>query len=250
MLSFTDICRRFGEVDAVDGVTLEVYAGATTVLLGPSGCGKSTLLRLAIGLEFPDRGTVQFHNEQLCAENLPRLRQRMGYVIQDGGLFPHLTAAENVTIMARHLGWDAERIAARQTQLAHMVQLPMELLARFPLELSGGQRQRVCLMRALMLDPDLLLMDEPLAALDPLIRVDLQAMLRRIFTELNKTVLLVTHDLAEAAYFARHVVLLRAGRVVQQGSVRDLLHHPAEPFVEQFINAQRHPMNALAEAGP
>lgn len=249
MLSFTDICRRFGEVNAVDSVTLEVPAGATTVLIGPSGCGKSTLLRLAVGLELPDRGSIHFRNEQICAGNVPRLRQRMGYVIQDGGLFPHLTAAENVTVMARHLGWDAGTITARQAQLGDLVQLPGALLERFPLELSGGQRQRVCLMRALMLDPDLLLLDEPLAALDPLIRVDLQAMLRRIFSELGKTVLLVTHDLAEAAYFARHVVLLRAGKVVQRGTVRDLLHHPAEPFVEQFINAQRQPMSALAEVG-
>lgn len=249
MLSFTEVSRRFGEVSAVDGVSLEILPGATTVLIGPSGCGKSTLLRLAIGLETPDGGSVRFHSEPLGADNLPRLRQRMGYVIQDGGLFPHLTASENVTVMARHLGWETDRITARQSRLAELVQLPATLLDRFPLELSGGQRQRVCLMRALMLDPDLLLLDEPMAALDPLIRIDLQQVLRGIFAELGKTVLMVTHDLAEAAYFAGLVVLLRTGKVVQQGSVRDLLSNPAAPFVEQFINAQRQPMSALAEAG-
>ncbi|OGT81620.1 MAG: ABC transporter ATP-binding protein [Gammaproteobacteria bacterium RIFCSPLOWO2_02_FULL_61_13] len=248
MLSFTDVGRRFGAVNAVDGVTLVVPSGTTTVLIGPSGCGKSTLLRLATGLEKPDRGVVCFHDEPLGAETLPRLRQRMGYVIQDGGLFPHLTGAENVTLMARYLGWGAGRITARQALLADLVQLHSDQLNRYPLELSGGQRQRVCLMRALMLDPDLLLLDEPLAALDPLIRVDLQEVLRRIFTTLGKTVLLVTHDLAEAAYFAGQIVLLRAGRVVQQGAVRELLEQPAEPFVEQFVKAQREPLRLLAEA--
>ena len=247
MLSFTGVDRRFGEVSAVDGVTLAVPAGAITVLIGPSGCGKSTLLRLATGLEKPDRGSVCFGTETLGAENLPRLRQRMGYVIQDGGLFPHLTGAENVTLMARYLGWDAGKIAARLAHLADLVQLHSGQLDRYPLELSGGQRQRLCLMRALMLDPDLLLLDEPLAALDPLIRVDLQNVLRRIFTSLGKTVLLVTHDLAEAAYFAGQIVLLRAGRIVQQGTLRELLERPAEPFVEQFVRAQREPLRVLAE---
>lgn len=248
MLSFTDVGRRFGAVNAVDGITLEVAPGATTVLIGPSGCGKSTLLRLATGLEIPDRGTVSFHQESLDAENLPRLRQRMGYVIQDGGLFPHLTAAENVTLMAGYLGWDAARIAARQALLADLVQLQPDQLDRYPLELSGGQQQRVCLMRALMLDPELLLLDEPLGALDPLIRADLQNVLRGIFTTLGKTVLLVTHDLAEAACFAGRIVLMRAGRIVQQGTLRELLERPAEPFVEQFVKAQWEPLRVLAES--
>jgi osmoprotectant transport system ATP-binding protein len=247
MLSFTDVGRCFGAVSAVDGVTLAVPAGATTVLIGPSGCGKSTLLRLATGLEKPDRGTISFRDEPLGADNLPRLRRRMGYVIQDGGLFPHLTGAENVTLMARYLAWDASRIAARQAELADLVQLESSQLDRYPLELSGGQRQRVCLMRALMLDPDLLLLDEPLGALDPLIRADLQNVLRRIFSTLGRTVLLVTHDLAEAACFAGQIVLLRAGRVVQRGTLRELLEKPAEPFVEQFVRAQREPLRVLAE---
>jgi osmoprotectant transport system ATP-binding protein len=247
VLSFTDVSRRFGAVSAVDGVTLAVPAGATTVLIGPSGCGKSTLLRLATGLEQSDRGTISFRGEPLGADNLPRLRQRMGYVIQDGGLFPHLTGADNVMLMARYLGWDASRIAARQAELADLVQLDSSQLDRYPLELSGGQRQRVCLMRALMLDPDLLLLDEPLGALDPLIRAELQNVLRRIFLSLGKTVLLVTHDLAEAACFAGQIVLLRAGRIVQQGALGELLEQPAEPFVEQFVRAQREPLRVLAE---
>jgi osmoprotectant transport system ATP-binding protein len=149
--------------------------------------------------------------------------------------------------MARYLRWPAVRVAEREAQLAELVQLSPELLGRFPLELSGGQRQRVCLMRALMLDPDLLLLDEPMAALDPLIRVDLQATLRRVFTELRKAVVLVTHDLAEAAYFAGRVVLMRDGRIVQQGAMSDLLERPVDRFVTQFINAQRAPLRALSE---
>lgn len=249
MLCFTDVMRRFGDVPALAGVSLEVPAGSTTVLIGPSGCGKSTLLRLAIGLDVPDHGSVQVGGEPLNADTLPALRLRIGYVIQDGGLFPHLTASANVALMARHLRWDEARVAQREAELAELVQLPAGLLRRYPLELSGGQRQRVCLMRALMLDPDLLLLDEPMAALDPLIRVDLQTTLGRIFSGFGKAVLLVTHDLAEAAYFAGRVALMREGRIVQQGSMRDLLDRPAESFVEQFINAQRAPLRALSEAG-
>lgn len=249
MLCFTDVMRRFGDVPALAGVSLEVPAGSTTVLIGPSGCGKSTLLRLAIGLDVPDHGSVQVGGEPLNADTLPALRLRIGYVIQDGGLFPHLTASANVALMARHLRWDEARVAQREAELAELVQLPAGLLRRYPLELSGGQRQRVCLMRALMLDPDLLLLDEPMAALDPLIRVDLQTTLGRIFSGFGKAVLLVTHDLAEAAYFAGRVALMREGRIVQRGSMRDLLDRPAESFVEQFINAQRAPLRALSEAG-
>jgi osmoprotectant transport system ATP-binding protein len=246
VLQYTDVQRRHGTVAAVDGVTLVVPAGTTTVLIGPSGCGKSTLLRLAIGLDRPDAGTVRVFDEPLQPASYLRLRRRTGYVIQDGGLFPHLTAAGNVTLMARYLGWDATRARARLDELADLVQLPAALLARYPLELSGGQRQRVCLMRALFPDPELLLLDEPLAALDPLIRVELQAVLQRVFGAPGRSVVLVTHDLAEAALLGGRIVLMRAGRIVQQGSMRDLLERPAEPFVTRFVNAQRAPLEALA----
>lgn len=249
MLAFTNVRRCFGDVAAVDGVSLALPAGATTVLIGPSGCGKSTLLRLAVGLVTPEAGTVTVFGETLAAGNLLTLRRRMGYVIQGGGLFPHLTAAGNATLLVRHLGWDEARIEDRQAQLAALVQLPRELLQRYPLELSGGERQRVSLLRALMPDPGLLLLDEPLVALDPIIRVDLQAVLKRVFAALGKTVLLVTHDLAEAAYFGSHIVLMRAGRIVQQGAMQDFIRQPAEPFVTQFVNAQRAPLRALVEAG-
>jgi osmoprotectant transport system ATP-binding protein len=163
----------------------------------------------------------------------------MGYVIQDGGLFPHLTARANVTVLARHLGWDAARIAARTEELEALTRFPEGGLDRYPGELSGGQRQRVALMRALMLDPDVLLLDEPLGALDPITRHDLQGDLKEIFQTLQKTVLLVTHDVAEAAHFADAVALMLEGRVVQHGTVRDLVEQPADPFVTRFLEAQR-----------
>jgi osmoprotectant transport system ATP-binding protein len=169
----------------------------------------------------------------------------MGYVIQEGGLFPHLTVERNVTLMARQLRWTRPRIGERLGTLEELVRFPPGLLGRYPAELSGGQRQRVSLMRALMLDPDLLLLDEPLGALDPLIRYDLQQELGAIFERLGKTVLLVTHDLAEAAYFAHHLVLMREGRLVQQGRPRALLEAPADPFVTRFVNAQRRPLDVL-----
>ncbi len=248
MLTLDGVTKRYDGTVAVDGVTLRAAPGATTVLIGPSGCGKSTLLRLMIGLVRPDAGTVRFDDAPLGAGSALRAtRHRMGYVIQEGGLFPHLTARANAALLARHLGWDDARLAARLDELAGLVQLPTDRLDQYPSELSGGQRQRVSLMRALMLDPDVLLLDEPLGALDPMIRADLQRDLRGIFRRLGKTVVLVTHDMAEAAYFADGIVLLRDGAVVQTGTPADLVERPAEPFVEAFIQAQR-PTTLEAEA--
>jgi osmoprotectant transport system ATP-binding protein len=174
----------------------------------------------------------------------------MGYVIQEGGLFPHLTAAANVTLMARHLGWPLARLQDRLQVLTTLTRFPQAALDRYPVQLSGGQRQRVSLMRALMLDPDVLLLDEPLGALDPMIRVSLQTDLKRIFQQLDKTVVLVTHDLGEAAYLGDYVVLMRAGEIVQQGSLAELLESPAEAFVTDFINAQRLPLPLPQEPEP
>jgi osmoprotectant transport system ATP-binding protein len=187
----------------------------------------------------PDAGEARFDGAAVTADQLPALRRRTGYVVQDGGLFPHLTAHGNVVLVARHLGWEAPRLASRVAELAELARLEQSSLERFPLELSGGQRQRVALMRALMLDPDVLLLDEPLGALDPIIRSDLQADLREAFTRLGKTVVLVTHDLGEAAFFGGTVVLMHQGRVVQSGPIAELVRHPADPFVTRFVHAQR-----------
>jgi osmoprotectant transport system ATP-binding protein len=254
MLELRGVSRSFDGKPAVAGLDLAIPAGRTTALLGPSGCGKSTILRLLIGLLAPDAGEVRFDGASVRADDGAEQisqRRRMGYVIQDGGLFPHLDARGNVALLARHLGWDEARAEARIADLCEITRFPHEGLGRFPAQLSGGQRQRVSLMRALMLDPDVLLLDEPLAALDPMIRSELQQDLRRVFAALGKTVVLVTHDIGEAGYLADEIVLLRAGRIVQRGTLEALVRRPAHPFVSEFVNAQRSPLESLsAGEGP
>jgi osmoprotectant transport system ATP-binding protein len=247
MLILSSVSKRYNDTIVLAPTDLQVPAGETTVLIGPSGCGKSTLLRLIVGLIQPNTGNITLGGTKLEPTNLLDMRQRMGYVIQEGGLFPHLTVRDNVTVMARYLRRDADWIAHRLVDLAQLVRLPLNLMSRFPAELSGGQRQRVSLMRALMLDPELLLLDEPLGALDPMIRYELQQELKSIFAELGKTVVMVTHDIAEAAFFGHTLVLMREGRIVQAGPFKALARTPAEPFVTQFINAQREPMEQLAK---
>lgn len=241
MIAFEGVRKAYGSHVAVNDVTLEVPARTTVALLGPSGCGKSTLLRMAVGLVAPDAGTVTIAGESMTARTAPKLRLRMGYVIQEGGLFPHLTGKENVAVMAQHLGWAPEKIDARVAELSELVRLEGPLLTRFPTELSGGQRQRVGLMRALMLDPEVLLLDEPMGALDPMVRRSLQEDLRSIFARLDKTVLLVTHDLVEAAFLSMDVVLMNAGAVVQRGSMQALVETPASELVSDFVRAQGAP---------
>jgi osmoprotectant transport system ATP-binding protein len=239
VLSLRGVSKSFAQTHAVRNVELDFAPRTTTVLIGASGCGKSTLLRLALGLVAPDQGSVELDGEAVDARSAPALRRRMGYVIQDGGLFPHLNARSNVCLMARYLRWEAERTEKRVLELARLTRFPETALDRFPVQLSGGQRQRVGLMRALLLDPEVLLLDEPLAALDPLVRAELQDALREIFRALGKTVVLVTHDLAEAAFFGDRIVLLRDGRVEQSGTIRDLVQAPADEYVSRFVRAHR-----------
>lgn len=245
MIQIERVVKRYGDRVVLQPTDLECAAGSTTVLIGPSGCGKSTLLRLVAGLIARDGGRIVLDGTELTPENGELLRRDLGYVIQDGGLFPHLSARDNVTLMARFLKQPARTVDQRVAELADLVQLPLEALDRFAGGLSGGQRQRVSLMRALMLDPKIVLLDEPLGALDPMIRSELQAQLKGIFNHLGKTVLLVTHDMGEAAYFGDAIVLMRDGRIVQRGSLGDLLDRPAESYVRDFIRAQRSPLPSL-----
>ena len=238
LVRLVDVSKRYAGATALHSTNLSAERGKTTVLIGPSGCGKSTLLRLIIRLIEPDSGLIQFNGDPITAENINVLRRRIGYVIQEGGLFPHLTARANVLLMARHVGKPQEETQKRLPQLCELTRFSENLLVRYPGELSGGQRQRVSLMRALMLSPELLLLDEPLGALDPLVRSSLQKDLKEIFTRLSQTVLFVTHDLAEAIYFADQIVLMNEGNIVQQGTITDLRERPADPFVSEFINAQ------------
>ena len=239
MIELESVSRKFGGTTALHETDLCFAAGRTTVLIGPSGCGKSTILRLIIGLLEPTTGMVKIEGQPVSASNVLSLRRRIGYVIQEGGLFAHLTAAQNVLLMAKHLNQPAGQMQTRLRELCELSHFPENALTRYPVELSGGQRQRVSLMRALMLQPSVLLLDEPLGALDPMVRARLQDELKEIFQRLQQTIVLVTHDMAEAAFFADLIVLLNEGRVVQSGTLDDLRARPASAFVRDFLHAQR-----------
>jgi len=241
MIALRDVTKQFGARARVDHVSLTVERGTTRVLLGETGSGKSTILRLILGLLTPDSGAITVDDVPVTATSRRDVLQRIGYVVQEGALYPHLTAARNATLPARAEGWEAVRTGARLVELALLVGLDQELLDRYPAELSGGQRQRVGLIRALMLDPPVLLFDEPLGALDPISRSELQGELGRLFRELHKTVVLVTHDVREAFLFGTTITLLRDGRIVQEGTFADLAQRPAEPFVAEFLRAQAPP---------
>lgn len=239
MIQTHNLSRTFGARLGLAPLTLAFERQRVTVLLGPSGCGKSTLLRLLIGLLQPDSGSVEIDGVRLGPDTVSALRHRTGYVIQDGGLFPHLNARDNITLLARHLHWESDRVSERLASVTALAGIDPRLLDQYPSTLSGGERQRIGIARALLLDPPLLLCDEPLSALDPITRSGLQQELRDLFDALGKTVIWVTHDLHEAAMLAHDIVLMRDGELVQRGSITDLLDSPADPFVTQFIRAQR-----------
>jgi osmoprotectant transport system ATP-binding protein len=241
MLELKGVAKSFGGTQVLQPTTVRLERGRTTVLIGPSGCGKSTLLRLIIGLIAPDQGQVLFDGVPVTTANIMEVRRKIGYVIQDGGLFPHLSARDNVGLLAKYLGWDKARNDTRLSELAELTRVPREALDRFPAQLSGGQRQRLGIMRALVLDPEVILLDEPMGALDPLVRYDLQEDLRKIFQSLGKTVVMVTHDMGEAGFFGDRVLLLGGGRIVQDGTLDELIRSPADDFVQRFISAQRLP---------
>jgi osmoprotectant transport system ATP-binding protein len=239
MLTLQNIYKTFEGKPVLSDVNLIVPKGATHALIGSSGSGKTTLLRITLGLIPFDKGYVKINDQALLSFSPVEWADRIGYVPQDGGLFPHISAFENVCLIAKLRGWKKQKIESRVEELRKLVGLEAQLLAQFPFELSGGQQQRVAIMRAAMMDPAVMLLDEPMAALDPLIRRSLQQELKSIFQRLDKTVLLVTHDLGEAVFLAEQITLLHEGKVIQTGAYRDLLQNPTDPFVTAFINAQR-----------
>ncbi|MTI88086.1 MAG: ATP-binding cassette domain-containing protein [Balneolaceae bacterium] len=245
MISAHNISKSFDENQVLKQISLEIPQGSTVSLIGPSGCGKSTLLRIMIGLVKADTGSVRYNETEISESNINSIRHNIGYVIQEGGLFPHLTNAQNIALAANYLGWAASRIQERIEQLRELVNIESDILERQPEHISGGQRQRISLMRALMLDPEYILMDEPLGSIDPLVRYELQNDLKRIFRELNKTVVLVTHDLGEAAFLGDTIALMRAGKIIQRGDIKTIMEAPANRFVEEFITAQRSPLADL-----
>jgi osmoprotectant transport system ATP-binding protein len=227
-------------VRAVDDVSLEVAAGELCVLIGPSGSGKTTTMRMINRLEVPTAGRVIVDGRDISSLDVVALRRTIGYVIQQGGLFPHFTVADNVSIVPRLLRWPAEKRRRRAHELLALVGLPPEhFAARYPRQLSGGQQQRVGVARALAADPPLVLMDEPFGAVDPITRKQLQRELRRIQAEVRKTIVFVTHDISEAFLLGERIVLMIDGRVVQAGTPADLLRRPADPFVTNFIGEDR-----------
>ena len=239
MLELQNVFKSFEGRSVLADVNLRVPKGATHALIGSSGSGKTTLLRITLGLIPFDRGYVKINDQALLSFTPVEWADRIGYVPQDGGLFPHISGRNNVALIATVRGWSKSKIDARVEELRRVVDLDAEILTHFPREMSGGQKQRVAIMRAAMMNPAVMLLDEPMAALDPLIRRTLQRELKSIFQRLGKTVLLVTHDLGEAVYLAERITMLHEGKILQTGTYRDLLLTPTNDFVSQFINAQR-----------
>lgn len=239
MIVLEGLRKEYGGFTAVAELSLEVRAGETLVLLGTSGCGKTTTLRMINRLIVPTAGRIRVDGQDIARTDAVQLRRKIGYIIQGVGLFPHWTVEENILTVPRLLGWNRARSRARVEELLALVNLAPELLGRYPHELSGGQRQRVGLARALAADPPIVLMDEPLGALDPITRQQVRHEFRRIESLVNKTTVLVTHDIAEAVELGDRICLMEHGRCVQTGTPAELLFRPATGFVRDFFDAGR-----------
>ena len=239
-ITIQGVSRHFGDFTALDDVSVEIPSGSLTALLGPSGSGKSTLLRVIAGLERPDAGTVEIDGRD--ATSLPPQRRGVGFVFQHYAAFKHMTVRENVAFGLKVARRPRAEIKARVGELLELVQLP-GLADRYPAQLSGGQRQRMALARALAVEPQVLLLDEPFGALDARVRKELRAWLRRLHDEVHVTTVFVTHDQEEAMEVADRIVVMNAGRIEQVGGPRDLYEHPANAFVMGFVG----PVTRLGE---
>jgi osmoprotectant transport system ATP-binding protein len=234
------VSKRYGDTLAVDGLSFTVPAGRICVLVGPSGCGKTTSLRMVNRLIEPTSGEILIDDQNVLREDPVALRRRIGYVIQQVGLFPHQTIAENVATVPRLLGWPKERIQRRVTELLDLIGLdPLRMGGRYPAQLSGGERQRVGVARAMAAEPPLMLMDEPFAAVDPIVRERLQDEFLRLQRAQAITVIFVTHDIDEAIKLGDRVAVMRAGRLVQYAPPGELLAAPADDFVARFVGSDR-----------
>lgn len=241
MIEFRSVTKTFPDgTTAVDDFSLTVPSRSTTVLVGSSGCGKTTLLRMVNRMVDPTSGAVLIDGEDVAGVDPVALRRRIGYVIQGSGLLPHRTVLQNVAVVPQLAGWPKAKARVRAMELLELVGLDPKLARRYPVQLSGGQQQRVGVARGLAADPNILLMDEPFGAVDPVVRVELQNELLRIQRELAKTIVFITHDVEEAFLLGDEVVILTAGaHVAQQGVPADILAAPADDFVSSFIGANR-----------
>lgn len=240
MIRFDTVSKKYGKDYAVQEVSFEVEKGEFCCLLGPSGCGKSTTLKMINRLVEPTSGTITFQEKDIKTVRPELLRRQIGYVIQNVGLFPHMTVQENIGVVPGLLGWSRDKSRTRGRELLELFGLnPDGYGGKYPDELSGGEAQRVGVARALAADPDVLLMDEPFGALDPLTRTRLQSEFAKIQRELGKTILFVTHDIDEAVHLASQIALMHEGRLVQFDTPETLLSHPKNRFVRQFIGSDR-----------
>jgi osmoprotectant transport system ATP-binding protein len=242
MISLRDVTKRFpgARTAAVDGLSLDIADGETVVLVGPSGCGKTTTMKMVNRLIEPTGGSIEVDGTDVMRQDPVALRRRMGYVIQSIGLLPHRTVAQNIGTVPQLEGWDRNRTAGRVRELADMLQLDDELLDRYPAELSGGQRQRVGVARALAVDPPVMLMDEPFAAVDPIVRARLQDQFLELQRRIRKTIVFVTHDIDEAIKMADRIAILNIGGILEQHAPpEEILRTPANEFVKDFVGAER-----------
>ncbi|MGM9928032.1 MAG: ABC transporter ATP-binding protein [Bacillus sp. (in: firmicutes)] len=240
MLKFENVSKIYsGGKKAVNHLNFEIKKGEFVCMIGPSGCGKTTTMKMINRLIRPSEGKIYINGKDIMKDDVVELRRSIGYVIQQIGLFPHMTIQENIELVPRLLKWPVSKREARAEELLELVDMPAEFLDRYPFELSGGQQQRIGVLRALAAEPPLILMDEPFGALDPITREVLQAELKNLQKSLGKTIIFVTHDIDEALKLADTIFLMRDGEIVQKGSPADILLHPANEFVEDFIGKER-----------
>lgn len=239
MIAFHNISKVFGSKRAVMDFNLKISEGEVVALIGPSGCGKSTTLKMVNRLIDPTEGDILIHGESIRKKNTIELRRSLGYVVQSIGLMPHMTIAENVSLLARVQNFPKPLIKKRVDELLDLVQLDVKQVRNlYPKQLSGGQQQRVGLARALMNDPEILLMDEPFGALDPITKSQLHIEMQSLTKKLNKTILMVTHDMDEAFKLASRIVLMSEGRIVQAGTQKEFVESPKNDFVKEFLQSQ------------
>lgn len=242
VIQYENVCKKFAGSSkyAVDHVSAEIESGEFITILGSSGCGKTTLLKLTNRLYDPDDGKIIVEGVDIRTVDPVDLRRRLGYVIQQVGLFPHMTIKENITVIPSLMKWDKRRMDERADELLKLVGLePAEFRDRYPHQLSGGQQQRIGLARALVLDPDIMLLDEPFGAIDAITRLNLQNELLRIQGSLGKTILFVTHDINEAFKMGNRVMVMNEGRLLQFDTPREIVQHPADEFVKSLIDSAR-----------